>query len=240
MPTRSLIFATLFLVASTVANYANADLFGSGANSFAIEFVPVGNPGNPADTTGAPNPAGSVAVPYRIGKYEISEAMIDRANAAGGLNVTKDVRSPNKPATGISWFEAATFVNWLNTSSGYHVAYKVDVRGVYQIWQSGEAGFSAANPFRNTLAKYFIPSADEWYKAAYYNPSTSTYFDYPTSSDEQPLWVASGTAASTAIYRQSIAGGPADITLAGGLSPYGTMAQGGNVWEWDETAGDLS
>ena len=26
--------------------------------------------------------------------------------------------------------------------------------------------------------------------------------------------------------------GPADITNAGGLSKYGTMAQNGNVWEW--------
>jgi formylglycine-generating enzyme required for sulfatase activity len=32
--------------------------------------------------------------------------------------------------------------------------------------------------------------------------------------------------------------GPADITSAGGLSAYGTMAQGGNVWEWNETAYD--
>jgi len=32
-----------------------ADTFGSGENQFIIEFVPVGNPGNPADTTGQPN-----------------------------------------------------------------------------------------------------------------------------------------------------------------------------------------
>ena len=30
-----------------------------------------------------------------------------------------------------------------------------------------------------------------------------------------------------------------DITLAGGLSPYGTMGQGGNVYEWEETDFDL-
>ena len=27
--------------------------------------------------------------------------------------------------------------------------------------------------------------------------------------------------------------------LAGGLSPYGTDGQGGNVWEWEETEYDL-
>jgi formylglycine-generating enzyme required for sulfatase activity len=32
--------------------------------------------------------------------------------------------------------------------------------------------------------------------------------------------------------------GPADITSAGGLSAYGTMGQGGNAWEWNETAYD--
>ena len=32
---------------------------------------------------------------------------------------------------------------------------------------------------------------------------------------------------------------PADITLAGGLSPYGVMGQAGNVWEWEETEADL-
>ena len=37
-----------------------------------------------------------------------------------------------------------------------------------------------------------------------------------------------------------VPGGPADIMQAGGLSAYGTMAQGGNVSEWEESAFDLS
>jgi formylglycine-generating enzyme required for sulfatase activity len=47
--------------------------------------------------------------------------------------------------------------------------------------------------------------------------------------------VASGTTSGTAVYGQSFATGPAEITNAGGLSPYGTMAQNGNVWEWGES-----
>ena len=31
-----------------------ADVFGSGANSFSIDFVSIGNPGNPLDTTAIP------------------------------------------------------------------------------------------------------------------------------------------------------------------------------------------
>ena len=50
--------------------------------------------------------------------------------------------------------------------------------------------------------------------------------------------VAGGTDENTAVYGQSISTGPADITSAGGLSAYGTMGQGGNVWEWNETAYD--
>lgn len=32
--------------------------------------------------------------------------------------------------------------------------------------------------------------------------------------------------------------GPADVTQAGGLSPFGTMGQNGNTWEWMESALD--
>jgi formylglycine-generating enzyme required for sulfatase activity len=199
---------------------ATADTFGSGANTFDIEFVAIGNPGNPADTTGAPNPAGSVPYNYRMGKFEISEQMIDKANTLGGLGITHDNRGANKPATGVSWIEAARFVNWLNDQKGAFPAY------------------NGLIPVRNSLAFYFLPSADEWYKAAYYDPTSGVYYDYPTGSDTAPTAVASGTAADTAVYNQSFEQGPADVTLAGGLSPYGTLGQGGNASEWEETLTD--
>ena len=80
----------LALVLSCVsATYA--DTFGSDSNTFDIEFVTIGDPGNTEDTTGNPAPphlTGSVANTYRIGKFEISEDMIDKANAEGGLGLT--------------------------------------------------------------------------------------------------------------------------------------------------------
>jgi hypothetical protein len=216
-----------------------ADSFGSDENSFSIDFVTIGSPGNPADTTGSPNPAGSVPYVYRIGKYEISEQMIDKANAVGALGITKDTRGPDKPATSVSWFDAAQFVNWLNTSTGNTPAYKFDGSGNFQLWTPSDLGYDANNLFRNSQAKYFLPSANEWYKAAYYDPSAGVYWDYPTGSNSPPTAVPNGTLPGTAVVLQGL-NGPADVTQAGGLSAYGTMAQGGNIAEWQETALDLS
>jgi hypothetical protein len=238
-----------------VPQSASADTFGTGLNSFDIEFVNIGDPGNAADTASdpnppAPNPAGSVDYAYRMGKFEISEDMIDKANAEGGLGITKDTLGVDKPATSVTWNEAARFVNWLNTSSGSTPAYNFALQpgdvgysanADIELWDSGDAGYNPNNLYRNSKARYFVPSVDEWYKAAYYDPSANGgsggYWNYPTGSDSAPTDVGSGTAAGTAVYNGQ--SGPADITLAGGLSPYGTMGQGGNVWEWEETDLDL-
>jgi hypothetical protein len=65
------VHATFLILA--LAHWCRGDTFGSGANTFDIEFVTIGNPGNPGDSTVYPNSAGSVPYTYRIGKYEISE-----------------------------------------------------------------------------------------------------------------------------------------------------------------------
>jgi hypothetical protein len=72
-------------------------------------------------------------------------------------------------------------------------------------------------------------------QAAYYNPTNSTYYNFANGSDTAPGAVASGTADNTAVYNQSFGQGPADVTQAGGLSPYGVMGLGGNVFEWCST-----
>jgi len=55
------------LVASTQAAILVTESFGSGANAFTMDFVTIGNPNNAADTTGNPNPVGSVAYTYSLG-----------------------------------------------------------------------------------------------------------------------------------------------------------------------------
>ena len=217
--------------------------FGSGANAFSMDFVTIGNPNNAADTTGAPNPVGAVAYSYQIGKYEVSRDMITKATSAGSLGITlQDMTSyggngANRPATGVSWNEAARFVNWLNTSKGYQAAYNFTTSGANDnitLWGAGQ--YSGSNQYRHKDAYYFLPTLDEWYKAAYGKADGTGWYNFPTGSDSAPTAVASGTLLNTAVYGGQ--SGPADITNAGGLSAYGTMAQAGNAQELTETAFD--
>lgn len=259
LPVTISVAAILLLL--VLPGHASADSFGSGDNSFEIDFVTIGDPGNAADTTGNPNPAGSVDYVYRIGKYEISRDMVIKASTEGDLDLSSTLNSldwvtggprPDMPAAGVSWNEAARFTNWLNTSEGFSPAYKFGSQPGDEgyrrndnilLWQAGDPGFDAANPFRNSQAQYVLPSLHEWYKAAYYDPNandgTGGYWNYPTGSDSAPTPVKSGTDPGTAVYGQSRAQGPADITQAGGLSPYGVMGLAGNVFEHVETEFDL-
>ena len=223
-----------------------------------MEFVRVGNPGNLANTTkdmiyhAAPAytdliQGGAVGYTYDIGKTEVSRVMVEKVNAETGLSgliTMQDLsglggNGPNRPATGLSWYDAAKFVNELNLAQGYRPAYKTTGYTVPFLseWQPGEAGYNAANPLRNSTAKYFIASSDEWYKAAFYSPTKAAYNFYPQPDDgladaPPPTPVAGGTVG--AVYGQA---GPADVNNAGGLSAYGTVGQGGNAWEWTESGG---
>lgn len=231
-------------ICSDPAAQAGTIVFGSGANAFSMEFVTIGSPGNAADISGSPNPAGAVGYGFQIGKYEVSEDMIAKANALGGLGITMDSRGSAKPATSVSWNEAARFVNWLNTSTGGSAAYNFTTTGSndnISLWTPADVlDYDAANPFRSKRALYVLPSADEWYKAAYYDPVSDSWNDYPTGSNTAPAQTLSGTGSGDAVYGWTPIQDPADITLAGGLSPFGTMGQGGNVAEWEETAFDLT
>jgi sulfatase modifying factor 1 len=237
MKNSSLYLVVLLFLFSPIGAETQGDVFGTGNSVFEIEFVTIGNPGNITDTAGDPNPAGSVPYTYRIGKFEISEQMVEKANALGGLGIPLLGQGPDQPAT-FTWDNAARFVNWLNTSEGLDPAYKFDSQGDFQVWQPEDPGYDPENLYRNARAEYVLPDVHEWYKAAYYDPVAEVYFLYPTGSNQPPVSVESGTLPNTAVIGP-VADKPADIMQAGGLSPYGTMAQGGNLVEWHETEPDL-
>lgn len=227
----------LSLLAGRVQAELSHDEFGAGTNLFTISFVTIGDPGNEHDPVAIPYPLGGVGYRYRMGRYEVSESILKQANALGGLGITTSDWGTNKPATLLTFYEVARFVNWLNTSTGHPPAYRFNARGEWLLWSEDEAWrLDGVNLYRHKDAYYFLPSADEWYKAAYYNGTN--YLRYATGSNSTPTPVARGTDPRTTVYAQAEEVGPADVDDAGGLSPYNTMAQGGNVWEWTESTVD--
>ena len=92
-------------------------------------------------------------------------------------------------------------------------------------------------------ARYWIPTENEWYKAAYYDPSpqgpADHYWRYPWRSDQvdgRPANYYNGT--YTATSRSNIALSYTYVTdvrdFGGTPSYYGTLNQAGNVEEWTE------
>jgi len=217
-----------------------ADSFGTGANGFTLDFVAVGNAGNGNDA-GTGGSYGGVAYDYRVGVNEISQAAINAAVAEGLTGMPAGSWSGSQPSASINWYQAAAFTNWLNTSTGHVAAYQLNpALTSLTLWSSAEAWqVGGENLYRNKDAYYFLPSENEWYKAAYQKNDgvTANYWDYPTASNIAPIAVGSGTGVGTAVYDR-LASVPAGVFNAGGLSAYGTMGQGGNVWEWMETAED--
>jgi len=242
----------LFFFGNEIQAQVITETFGTGPDPISIDFVSIGNPGNSSDPNGfaywkGRNP-GSVNYEYAIGKYEITRSDIEKANLQGNLGLTLyELRyetwgGGKKPATGISWNEAARFVNFLNTSKGFSPAYKFTETGPnvsISLWTPDDIGYNQLNPFRNQFSKYVLPDIDEWHKAAFFNPASAAYNTYANGENSLPSPITGGL--SGVVYGQpnDFDHGPADVDYAGILSPFGTMAQTGNAFEWLETSYDL-
>jgi len=219
----------------------HADTFGRGVNTFTIDFVSIGNAGNGDDVAFHELAFGGVPYVFRMGVTEVPEVWITEATASGLTNVRAGAWTGNQPAGDMTWIEMAAFVNFLNTSTDHQAAYQLNASNTaLTLWSSAEAWqLGGENLYRHKDAYYFLPSEDEWYKAAYHKNDgvTANYWNYATGSDSVPTAVASGMGAGTAVYN-NVTAFPAAVNDAGGLSPYGTRGQNGNALELLESALD--
>ncbi len=93
----TLAVATIGLALATTSAWA--DDFGSGPNTFTIDFVDVGNAGN-GDVSD--DDYGGVGYNYRISTYEISRDNVRTATDAGLAHVTTGVVGTNGQNYGVS------------------------------------------------------------------------------------------------------------------------------------------
>jgi formylglycine-generating enzyme required for sulfatase activity len=234
---------------------------------------------------------GAVPYRYRIGKYEVTNAQyveflnsVDPTGADplrlyddsmsvsgnGGINFSSSAADGSKysvkvgresnPVNYVTWYDAIRFANWMHNGMGSGDT----ENGAYTLLGGTITPLNGSSITRNADAKWWLPSADEWYKAAYHKNDdvTGNYWDYPTSTDavpysDEPPGSDAPEPSNTANFRYNdgVANGYDDgfavtgtnlqveaqnyLTDVGAYtsapSPYGTFDQGGNVWEWNDT-----
>jgi formylglycine-generating enzyme required for sulfatase activity len=228
-------------------------------------MVTVGNAGNRADTTTG---YGAVNYNYQIGQYEVTSSQytaflnavatssdshglystlmtstygcnIKQINSGSSYTYKVDSDWSERPVNYVSLYDAARYANWLTTGDTEN--------GVYTF-----AGNVLSSVMDHQLAAmtfgtaYFIPTENEWYKAAYHNSTAGTaasYYLYPTKSNSAPSNTDppadSGNTATFYTTTYTI-DSPYYRTEAGdhenSASSYGTYDQGGNVFEWTENS----
>jgi len=231
-----------------------------------MDWVIIGDAGNLADDNGY----GSVDRAYQISKYELTATQyaeflnavavtdmyglynpdmwtseygckIQKSGSPGSYSYSVASDYAKRPVNYVSFWDACRFANWLHNGQG-----DGDTEiGAYTLTTDGISNNTVT---RNPDALVFIPTEDEWYKAAYYKGGgTNTgYWDYPTGTDSLPSnelidpdpgnnanFYQDGYTIGSPYWRSEVG------KFEDSASPYGTFDQGGNVWEWNETITDL-
>ena len=238
------------------------------ADAVGLAMVGVGDKGNLADnTTGY----GAVNYNYQISKYEVTINQyteflnavaatdtynlyndfmgsddnikgITQSGSSGSYSYSVIGDSGDRPITYVSWFDAARFANWLANGcpTGDQVA-GITETGTYAL-NGATSGIIVAGG-----GGWRLPTEDEWYKAAYYDPSKGelddgdNYWDYAMTLDNL---VDNSTSANyndgdyattqSATY-DSNQNYLTDVGFYTGQdSYYGTYDQSGNVFEWTD------
>jgi sulfatase modifying factor 1 len=266
------LIVTLFSCA--FATPARADVLSMPPGQASVTFVTVGDAGNVADpATGY----GAVTHVFKMDQYDVTAAQyaqflnavaatdtyglytnemgtslgagITRNGSSGSYTYLVTTGHENFPVIYASWGDAARFTNWLQ--NGQHTGAEgpgTTETGAYTL-NGAVTGAALMAITRNVGAQYFIPTEDEWYKAAYYSGGglNSHYYAYPTSSDTPPINTLSATSPDHANFYDHYNTGNGGYTdpinyltpvgaFAASPSPYGTFDQGGDLYQWNETA----
>jgi len=229
----------------------------------AIDWITVGDPGNACDPQ-AEGCFGSVAGSYRISKFEVTNAQyaeflnavaatdtnalyhlnmgssttgsnggITRSGSSGSFSYSAIAGREDMPVGSVSFWDATRFANWLHNGQPTGAQDSTTT-------EDGAYTLTATNPVSNTVmrnadAQVFVPSEDEWYKAAYYDALSTSYFDFPMGTDTQTVCTLPGETANTANCTSTVVGDLTDVgSYTGSPSPSGTFDQGGNAQEWNE------
>lgn len=170
--------------------------------------------------------SGTVADPYQ---YAVATGPADPQKNPGVKGST-----PNDPVPFVDWFDAARFINWLNNGANASASTET---GTYTL-NGATSGFIP----RNADAKFWLPTENEWYKAAYFDPALNQgaggYWLNATRSNRLPDVIDPPGSANAANYNGLR---PEQYKLIDvgsyALSPsaFGTFDQAGNLWEWSGT-----
>lgn len=243
-----------------------------GTGDLAVARQSVWFAGNVDDTIGASESIGAVDHALEIGQFEITNAQYARflssvaaiadpgalyviemtTDADGGIDLYgafptaryfAKAGSESLPVSFVSYWSAVRFANWVHNGQPVGVQDASSTEdGAYTL---SPAAIAANFVVRNPGARVFLPSQDEWFKAAFYLPDSGTglagtYYDHPTSTDA-PTVCAAPNDDDNAVNCDDVVGTALDVTLyRGAASPFGTRQQGGNVREWTESTGVLA
>lgn len=211
----------VLLVSAGLVMGSVADSITHGGSTVNMDFVDIGYEGATASWA-VPHGSG-VGYEYRIGKTEVSYAQYTASGLSGGDQWVSSLGS-EAPVANISWNDAALYCNWLTSGSTDVGAYAVSGGVVTGVTAHDGAAMDTLVSSHGQV--YVLPTADEWYKAAYYN----------AGRDDFTQWSTGDSANSTSTFNYNNVNAEPWTVGGSALEQNGTQDMIGNVYEWTETA----
>jgi formylglycine-generating enzyme required for sulfatase activity len=166
--------------------------------------------------------------PYRPGH----RGEITRSGSSGSYTYSAVAGRESIPVVYVSFWDSLRFANWLHNGQPTGAQDSTTTEdGAYTITP---AGIAANSITRNAEATVFLTSEDEWYKAAYYDAVSTSYYNYPAGTDTPIVCSAPGATGNTANCDYLVGDATSIGSYTSSASPAGTFDQGGNVHEWNE------